>query len=71
MPLYLEAGDVVTMLAKREKCSSVFSPARGVGKEKEGLSVRFIEPQRAMVLTIQFIPFHTTKLFFYNDKCWH
>lgn len=61
----------VSILAKREKCSSVFSPGRGVRKEKEGLLVRFIEPQSAMVLNIQLIPFHTTKFFFYNDKCWH
>lgn len=37
MPLYLEARDVVTMLAKKEKCSSVFSPARGVGKIEESV----------------------------------
>lgn len=63
MPLCLEARDLVTILAKREECSSVFSPGRGW--EREGkLSVSFIEPQSAMVLNIQFIPFHTIKPFF-------
>lgn len=71
MPQYLEARDVVTILAKREKCSSVFSPGRRAEKEQEGLSVRFIEFHSATVLNIQLIPFHTTKPFIYNDKCWH
>lgn len=63
MPLCLEARDLVTILAKREECSSVFSPGRGW--EREGkLSVSFIEPQSAMVLNIQLIPLHTIKPFF-------
>lgn len=34
MPLCLEARDLVTILARREECSSVFSQEGG-GKEKE------------------------------------
>lgn len=68
MPLYLEARDLVTILAKGEECSSVFNGGRGLGKEKEALSVRFIEPQIATVFNIQLLPFHATKPFFYNDS---
>lgn len=71
MPLYLEARDLVTILTKREECSSVFSPGRW-GWIREGrLSERFIESQNAMVLNIQLIPLHTAKPFFYSDKCCH
>lgn len=62
MPLYLEARDLVTTLAKREECSSVFCPNTEAGKEKEELSGRVIEPQSAAVLNIQ--PFNFTKLSF-------
>ena len=34
MPLYPEARDLVTILAKRGECSCVFSPGRGLGKQK-------------------------------------
>lgn len=35
------------------------------------LSERFIETQSAMLLNMEFIPFHTTKTFFDNDKCFY
>lgn len=35
MPLYLEARDLVAVLAEREECSSVFSPGSGVGKRRK------------------------------------
>lgn len=63
--------DLVTILAKREECSSVFCPGRGMGKEKEGLSVRFMESQSAIALNTQLVPFQTTKPFFYNEKWCH
>lgn len=53
MPLYLEARDLVTTLAKREECSSVFCSGREAGKEKEELSGRVIKPQSAAVLNIE------------------
>ena len=34
MSLYPEARDLVTILAKRGECSCVFSPGRGLGKQK-------------------------------------
>lgn len=71
MPLKPGARDLVTLLAKREECSSVFCPGRGMGKEKEGLSVRFMESQSAIALNTQLVPFQTTKPFFYNEKWCH
>lgn len=59
MPLYLEARDLVTILAKRE-CSSVFSPAMGVEKEKEGCQEGLLS--LTVLWGLIYSSFHSTQL---------
>lgn len=63
--------EILSPFWQREKNALLYLAQAG-GWEREGrLSVRFIEPQSALVLNTQFIPFHTTKPFFYSGKCCH
>lgn len=70
VPLCLEARDLVTILAKREECSSVFSPGRGW--EREG-KCQWVLLSPKVLWCLIYSSFHFTQLnpFFNNDKCCH